>query len=230
MSKKLIPVIHVITEEDTYLNIELCLKNEINNIMLISHGYFNFEKIINLYIKLKNDYPILNLGINFLDLKNTNIFQILKNYNFYPDMLWIDNCFKNIDYSLNETITFHNNYQNYIENGFKGLFFCGFAFKYQKQPKNLELSTKKILPIINGILTTSGEETGTASNLNKIITIFNILKNDNLKICLASGININNIDIFINYIDYFLVSTGINNQKNILIEEEKLIQLKNKIY
>ena len=228
MKNVLIPVIHTKKEKEVLINVDMCVNNGINNIMLISHGYYNFKKLINLYNKIKTKYQDLKIGINFLDLDNNNVFQTLNDLNFFPDFIWIDNCFENLNYTIKHSQNLFNNFYKYKINGFDGLFFCGFAFKYQEQPKDLKEATKKILPFFNDknlILTTSGNKTGVPPTIEKIIDIFNIVDDQNIKLCIASGINNENIKYFTERVKYFLVSTSINDDENILIIKEKLNNL-----
>jgi len=78
------------------------------------------------------------------------------------------------------------------------------------------------------VITTSGDRTGKAADINKIKTIYdnNV---DNLPIAIASGIDSSNISNYLPYADMFFVSTGISNN-NDEFNEEKVIELSNLIH
>lgn len=80
------------------------------------------------------------------------------NINLNIDALWID-----------ETVTTK-------DKKFKGLIFGGLAFKYQKQPSNIELACKEAT-YFTDVACTSGPGTGKAPSIEKIQTIRKYLGN-----------------------------------------------------
>ena len=90
----------------------------------------------------------------------------------------------------------------------KGLYFGGVAFKYQKPVNDLIKATKIACKYLD-VITTSGTGTGIAAEPKKITTMAKIIKKKNKTLAIASGITIDNIKNY-KYVKYFLVATGIS--------------------
>ena len=88
------------------------------------------------------------------------------------------------------------------------IWFGGTAFKYQRQPLGLELTTKNAAKYID-IVTTSGVGTGRRPEVKKIKYMCNVL-DDKKRIAIASGMTPDNISDFLPFAHTFIVSTGVS--------------------
>lgn len=221
--KVFFPVIHVVDRENALKNAEIAIEANVDGIFLISHGYFNHESLISLGKEIKQLYPQLWIGYNFLDLKTKHVFETLDNLNFFPDGIWIDNSMVGITGLENDLEHSNEQLNKYIRNGFSGIYFGGVAFKYQKQPYSLSEACKES----NGrmdVITTSGKGTGLAADINKIKTMHKTSSEIHMPLAIASGIDISNVDEFLPYIDAFLVSSSISiNHRDLDMEKTKTL-------
>lgn len=205
---EIIPVIHVEDLEQTCASIDICRSLDINKVFLISHGTLDYNGLINLAREIKVQYPKLWIGINLLDINANQAISL--NLNFI-DALWIDGSISVDDYKLFRK--------------FKGLHFGGLAFKYQRQPDNLEEACK-VATITTDVATTSGSGTGQAPTTVKINNIRTHLGTHPMAI--ASGVSIDNIESYVGIVEYLLVASSITDN-NEIINFEKLKVLKNKL-
>jgi len=216
LKNNIIPVIHVIDQKQVEDNLKTINEVGLDKCFLINHqrNWFHLSEIYtNLKLNESGFYFNLNVGINFLDLNLDASIIKLKQHNINPSMIWEDNFLncekprKSLDY--------------------KGLYFGGVAFKYQKQPKeneleNVCLSAMKVVDVI----TTSGDYTGKAASISKIEKIRNFI--GNFPLAVASGISSENIDNYKHLIDYVLVASSITDN-NEIINKNKLENLINKV-
>jgi len=87
------------------------------------------------------------------------------------------------------------------------LYFGGVAFKYQRQPAELEVECQAAMRRMD-VVTTSGQGTGEPPALEKIIRMRQAL--GDFPLAIASGITPENVDGYLPYVDAFLVATGIS--------------------
>lgn len=216
LKNNIIPVIHVIDQKQVEDNLKTINEVGLDKCFLINHRR-NWFHLCEIYTNLKLNesgfYFNLNVGINFLDLNLDASIIKLKQYNINPSMIWEDN-FLDCEKPRNSL-------------DYKGLYFGGVAFKYQKQPKENELedvclSAMKVVDVI----TTSGDYTGKAASINKIEKIKNFI--GNFPLAVASGISSENINNYKHLIDYALVASSITDEKEI-INKSKLENLIDKI-
>lgn len=217
---KIIPVIHFQNSYQAEQNIKTVLECGLNQIFLIKH-WGDTHEVIALGNRFKQQYPNLWIGINILGMPTVDALQ----QEFKGiDGLWCDD---GLECSDVDTL-----YKVWMKRKFKGLFFGGLQFKYQKRnPDTFEacvLSRK-----ITDVSCTSGTQTGQAPTLTKIKTLYHYLNynpditgNDlNHPLAIASGIDAGNIKQFLPYVNYFLVATSITEPKEELIIKEKLQEL-----
>ncbi len=210
---EIIPVIHVINEEQVYKNIDTCLECGIKKVFLICHSYYS-RSLIELAMEVKSKSGLW-VGVNLLGDGAEEL--LLGNDLQSIDGLWADDGLTHL--SKNKLIHINNN------RTFKGMFFGGLAFKYQFQPSDLTVACENA-KIITDVATTSGSATGSAPTKVKI---------ENLRSCIgehpmaiASGISVDNIQSYVGLAQYGLVASSITD-KNELIIKDKLISLINKI-
>lgn len=196
---KIIPVIHHINEQITMKNIELCIKHNVYGVFLISMEGIN-DGLSALAKRIKNNNPQLKIGVNHLGYDARE--SIYEGLNYSLDFVWSDNPIVTGQFISNEA--------EFIADEIKSSnlqFFNSVAFKYQKVEKNLEqvvINSKSL----GFIPTTSGEATGKAADLNKLMTMKNAIPDYPLAI--ASGLTPDNVNDYIPFIEYGLVATGIS--------------------
>jgi ribA/ribD-fused uncharacterized protein len=237
-NKLFFPVIHVTNNIDNFWkNIDICLNTQVDGIFLISHGYLNPTQLHNLGKEVKEKNPFLWIGYNFLEHnKPKELFSFLDTIETI-DGIWIDDSKCGIDNETTEELLLKKELykRNHKDIKNKDIFcFGGVAFKYCKQPDSLTKATQ-IGTITLDVVTTSGEGTGIAADIQKIKTMhqelneysktFNIPK----KLAIASGISYSNIEEYLPYIDIFLVSSSISLTDD-LFDESKVLQLSKKIH
>jgi nicotinamidase-related amidase len=210
---EIIPVIHMLTKEQVIINVATCLSEGINKVFLINHNLKNNE-LLSTAEMLKKTYPELWIGVNLLGMTTENAIQLDLSY---IDAIWADDGLTHLSWAeLKEVFALRK---------FKGLFFGGLAFKYQKQPLDLREACHKTTFI--DVPTTSGPGTGKAATRLKVQEIRNLLGSKPL--ALASGVDIDNIERYAGLVDYFLVSSSITD-KNELIDEKRLGDLRDKLW
>jgi len=154
----------------------------------------------------KKIYPDMWIGINMLGVRPL---EALSMDNPSIDGMWCDASIDPDDYVRN----------------FKDLHFGGLAFKYQRQPKDLEKACLDAI-LTTDVATTSGPGTARPAAIEKIQTIRKYLGDHPMVI--ASGVSVDNIENYIGLTNYLLVASSITNKYEFLIED-KLKKLKNKL-
>lgn len=198
--KEIIPVIHVMYENQAKEEIQKILSCGLKKCFLISHGKYKYFQLISLAKKLKEIEPDLWIGLNFLDL-GEDTFDNVSFFNDIIDAIWIDNSYIGVDKKKSDKL-----FKSWQKSCFKGIYFGGVAFKYCKQPDNLLNATLEACNSMD-IITTSGLATGIAADINKIKTMKDAAGNKSL--ALASGIKSSNIKEYKEFVDYFLVASSI---------------------
>lgn len=207
MKTEIIPVIHMVNENQVMTNVKICVECGIEKIFLINH-VVSVQDLLKCALRVKQEYPSLWVGVNMLGIP-THI--ALTNPLNGIDGLWCD-----------ATITPS---QAKLVRNFNGMFFGGLAFKYQPQPSDLKLACEEASQATD-VATTSGAGTGKAADVEKIKTIREYLGNHPMAI--ASGVSAQNIDNYKGIADYLLVASSITSSGEMIIKD-KLIELKNKL-
>jgi hypothetical protein len=200
----IVPVIHCIDWNQIKHNLDICQRNGIEMVFLINHRPSE-EAVSQLeffFLKAKEEYPNLKIGLNFLQLKTEDSITICENIG--SDAIWTD----------------------YPGTGNRTQpLFGAVAFKYQKHIPNdkLEEVCKESIKHMD-VVTTSGPATGKPASIEKIKKIKSYIGDH--KLAIASGINVENKKMFEPYVDYMLVASSITDS-NEMIVESKLIELLN---
>ena len=148
---------------------------------------------------------------NFKSKRNKNSFTIPQNVRYNGTKLFVPKFLDGIEMIMERQI--------------KGLVFGGLAFKYQKQPNDIELACKDAIKFTD-VACTSGPGTGKAPSIEKIKTLKHYLGDHPLAI--ASGVSVDNVHLYAEYVDYLMVASSITD-KNEMINKDKLYQLYERI-
>ncbi|MCK9575603.1 MAG: hypothetical protein WC979_01155 [Candidatus Pacearchaeota archaeon] len=206
MKTEIIPVIHMLNQNQVLTNVRTCIECGIKKVFLINHEV-TVDELIECALRVKKDYPELWVGVNMLGISTL---MALHN-DLSVDGLWCDGTVSSLDASL-------------VRN-FKGIFFGGLAFKYQPQPKDLKLACEDA-KIATDVATTSGVGTGKAADINKVLAIREYLGEHPMAI--ASGVSLSNIEQYVGIVDYLLVASSITSPGEIIYKAE-LLKLVNKL-
>lgn len=204
---EIIPVIHMINLEQVFANVEICVNNGIKKVFLINH-VVSAQEVLSAAKDVKAEYPELWVGVNLLGVPTSNAICLPGKV---VDGLWCDDTLTLEDYTITRR--------------FEGMLFGGLAFKYQRQPSDLEEACKNAA-LTTDVATTSGPGTGKAASITKIETIRGYLGTHPMAI--ASGVSADNVENYMYLADYLLVASSITDKDEMIIEG-KLVELINKV-
>ena len=202
--KSFLPVIHLRSFDQAMRNAEIAFECGADGIFLINHR-FGPEKLMEIYDQVRKELPGAWIGLNLLGASILHVF----NYGVESaNGIWIDDaCITTEDDDpLRKPSLFLRHKKNW-----KGLYFGGVAFKhtrsYSNDPKVCAELADKAKPFMD-VVTTSGHGTGFRAPVEKIKAMKEVLSDFPLGI--ASGITPENSSSYLQYVDSFLVSTGIS--------------------
>lgn len=216
-SHVIICVVHVETIEQTMKEVDICFSTNIGGIMLINHN-ISYNEMIPIVIEVRNKYPQKWIGINFMDVYAFDVFECIKKYNLYVNGVWCDKSYINDGMSIEQHIPRYINYCRF-KYGWDGIYFGSVLFKHQQQTNLPE--TIKNCAIFSDTITTSGTETGTAIEMEKLVGIYN--NSQGVPIVLASGVSEQNICELKKYSRCSFVNSSIST--NGTIDKSKLENL-----
>lgn len=182
--KRLFAVIHVIGKDQAVRNAALAARSGCDGVFLISHGSMEPIELLRCVKPCRESIPYV--GVNLLGMSPLSAASSALLYDV--GAVWTDATYPDPAPSMIEV-------------------FSGFAFKYQPQPR--DLATEAVEAARNcHVLTTSGPGTGKPADVDKIKAIRAAIGDHRL--ALASGIQADNVEDFLPYVDDFLVATGIS--------------------
>ncbi|KKP58909.1 MAG: Adenine phosphoribosyltransferase [Candidatus Moranbacteria bacterium GW2011_GWF1_34_10] len=196
--KVFLPVIHAVNKEQCLRNVAIAAWSQADGIFLINHN-IGANELVAIFQVVKNKFPDLWVGVNFLDLYKEDAAQ--KAIAIGANGLWTD------DAGLYEGMREKPVSRNELLGQWEGLYFGGVAFKYQKEVRDIASVARLSLDAVD-VVTTSGARTGTAPLVDKISIMRKAI--GDFPMAIASGITIENVRSFLPFCDCFLVATGIS--------------------
>ena len=199
-----LPVVHVLNLEQTMSQLKIAFNNKADGVFLIGHG-IRYNELFDIYSQVREVYPDEWIGLNCLDLAPLEMFLRIP-----PGVngVWVDNAYIDERYDIDDQ-EYPLQVRELIDSmNWKGLYFGGVAFKYQKRVNDI-IKTTKIACKYMDVVTTSGAGTGISAEPEKIKIMSKITNKYNKKLGIASGITPNNIEDY-KSVNYFLVATGIS--------------------
>jgi uncharacterized protein len=196
-----LPVIHVSDYEQAHRNVQISFDSGSDGVFLINH-LIPYAHLLDICKQIRNDFPYRWIGINCLDLKSREVFSKITTE---VDGIWTDNA--GIREELDEQVEADEINDSRINSEFNGLYFGGVAFKYQRYVFDIETVTALASKYVD-VVTTSGPRTGQPAEISKIKKMKKVLGDHPLAI--ASGISKDNVQLYLPYVDCFLVATGIS--------------------
>ena len=220
----ILPVIHVLDEDQTAANIDHLVDAGLKGCFLINHD-FGIDPFLPIIEAIRTRYPDLWIGVNFLAVTGLKAFPILAELSargITIDAYWAD------DARIDETADIQQEADGIAIArrgcGWNGLYFGGTAFKKQRPvaPENYP----RAAAIAGGymdVVTTSGIATGHSADVGKLTDFRNALPDRS--IALASGITPDNAADY-DMVDCFMVATGINFEEDFYhIDPARLLRL-----
>jgi predicted TIM-barrel enzyme len=218
--KRLFPVLHLKNKDQALLNTEMVVNSGAYGIFLIHHGA-SYNTLIKLAAEIHEKFPNLWIGINALDKSPEEVFKLI------PDWVkgvWCDECGVVEREGVLNAKRASDIWDAKCNIAQKLELFQGFAFKYQALVLQLQ-GGAFTASFYCDVVTTSGDGTGIAADINKIKKI----KEGALtRLAIASGITPENYKDYAPYVDDYLVATGIG-EDFYNFDYKKLVSLQKQI-
>ena len=222
-----LPVIHVLDNEQAKRNVRLACDGGAHGVFLINHD-FPPEPFLPIIRQMRSVFPELWLGVNFLAVTGKDAFPVLgelERDGCPVNAYWADNARIDETHSPEDQPEAREIAEVREQSGWSGLYFGGTAFKKQREvaPENFE-DAARIATQWMDVVTTSGIATGFAPDLSKTVDMR--AGCGDTALALASGVTPENSFHYAKDVDCFLVATGINLPDDFYnIDSEKLAQL-----
>ena len=208
-----LPVIHVLDNEQAETNTRLAIEGGCPGVFLINHD-FGVDEFLPIIRHVRQKFPDIWLAVNFLAVTGKDAFPVLGKLakeGTLVDGYWAD------DARIDEFASAHNQTEAdeilkiKRESGWDGMYFGGTCFKKQREvlPEHYATSAELATHFMD-VVATSGIATGHAADLGKIETFRKAC--GDTPIAIASGITPKNVHQYAGLVDCLMVATGINIQ------------------
>lgn len=219
----ILPVIHVESEDQTLSNARIVYEAGCDGAFLINMQNPNtltrmsHDNLLNMHQLVKKEFATWWVGVNYLDLPAVKIFE---NVNSSVSGVWADNA--EIYEWLDKQVEAEKIKLAKEKSGWKGLYFGGVAFKYQRDVDNPGLAAKIATSFVD-VVTTSGKATGSAPDITKI----RLMKESigDFPLAIASGVSPENVKEFLPYTNYFIISTSLLKSGTENFDKDKIKEL-----
>jgi hypothetical protein len=196
-----LPVIHVEDQKQVLRNAEIAYDEGADGVFLISMKGMRHRQLAEMQRIARTEFSTWFIGVNYLDLPTVSVF---KHLDRGVSGVWVDDA--QIDEFAERQIEAAIIDRARDTSGWKGLYFGGVAFKYQKEVDDFALAAK-IASQFMDVVTTSGDKTGKPPDPEKIMLMKKAIGQAPLGI--ASGISPGNVADYKENADAFLVATSI---------------------
>lgn len=201
----MLPVIHVEDEGQALRQAYVAREESCDGVFLINHA-ISSDELLRIHGTVALKFPDWWVGVNCLDLSAAEVFGAITNA---IDGVWVDNA--GIDERSVAQIEAQRILAARKRSGWRGLYFGGVAFKYQREVEDLAAATRSAALFMD-VVTTSGPGTGESASVEKIARMKSTL--GEFALAIASGITPENIFDYLPHADCFLVATGISKSWN----------------
>ena len=206
-----LPVIHVLDNEQAERNVRLAIEGGCHGVFLINHD-FEYQRFLPIIKHIRQTFPGLWIGVNFLAVTAKIAFPELaklESENIRVDAYWADDARIDERRPRNDQPEAEEILKIKADCGWGGMYFGGTAFKKQRDvnPDDYGKSATIACNYMD-VVTTSGVATGHSADLGKIETFRNACGDK--PVAVASGITPENVSQYIPALDCVLVATGIN--------------------
>ena len=206
-SRVFLPVIHPVAKPIALTSIQTAVDSGADGVFLINQGMTS-EEVLDFVPEVNRLFPDIWIGVNLLGTSPETVIELIAD--LPVGGIWTDNAF--IDEREDEQpagFRFRDARKRY---GWKGLYFGGVAFKYQREVPTPLLPdvARKACPWMD-VLTSSGPGTGRAAETDKVRALRTGAGAHPM--ALASGVGPENIASYLPYVDAYLVASEIETQK-----------------
>lgn len=206
-----LPVIHVLDREQAERNVRVLLNEGAAGCFLINHD-FGVEQFLPIIAEVRQKFPSLWLGVNFLATTGKYAFPILgrmKAAGIVVDGYWADDACIDERRKIGEQDAAIEIANSLSISGWNGFYTGGTCFKKQREiaPEFYGVAARLATSFTDAVCT-SGPATGVAADTQKIETFREAIGDHAL--LLASGVTPENVHHYLPNVDGFLVATGIN--------------------
>ncbi len=193
---RVLPVIHILDEEQASRNLEVALEAGADGVFLINQD-IGAAELIYVLRHVRGRYPDAWIGVNYLGFGFSLAFSQAARKG--ANALWRDSCPR-------ERNTFGT--PSKLASSFP--VYVGAAFKYQPE-QTLEDAIASVLKIMEpgDVAVTSGPETGAPPTVEKVETLRGLLP-DQFPLAIASGLTPENVASFRPHASVFMVATDIS--------------------
>jgi uncharacterized protein len=206
-----LPVIHAQDNEQAARNVEIATRGGAAGVFLINHD-FGVDPFLPIILHVRDKFPDLWLGVNFLAVTGREAFPILgqlQSRGAKVDAYWADDARIDESRSAADQSEAREILAAKTASGWHGFYTGGTCFKKQREvPAEKHETAARIAAGYMDAVCTSGVATGQAVDLGKIKTFRRAIGDAPLLV--ASGITPENADIYVGDVDGFMVATGIN--------------------
>lgn len=196
-----LPVIHVVSTDQALRNAGIAREAGSDGVFLINHG-IDSGSLLRIHQEVAAAFPNWWIGVNCLDLQPE---QVLSCVSQTVSGIWTDNAL--IDENRTSQPAAERVVQAQKQANWRGLYFGGVAFKYQREVDDLARAAGMAMQYMD-VVTTSGPGTGHAADVDKIRVMKEAL--GKFPLAIASGITPENVEDYLPHADCFLVATGIS--------------------
>ena len=214
-SRVFLPVIHPVTKEAALDSIQTAVQSGADGIFLINQG-MSSSQLLGFIPEVHRRYEQLWIGVNLLGSEPEAVIGLVATLPIGG--IWSDNA--GIDERSSEQHAGQRFRQARQRHNWKGLYFGGVAFKYQREvPDGLLPDAARKATQWMDVITSSGPGTGYAASVEKARSLRSGAGNHPL--ALASGVSPENVAGFLPYVDAYLVASEIETAKysGILVPE-----------
>lgn len=220
-----LPVVHVIDEAQAARNVRIAMGEGAAGVFLINHD-FGVPDFLPIIRHVRNLFPSLWLGVNFLAVTGRHAFPILERLQgegIMIDGYWADDAC--IDETRSSTDQPEAKAIQEARGSWRGLYTGGTCFKKQRDvPDHLQGTAAAIARDWMDAVCTSGAATGQAVDPSKIETFRRAI--GDAALTLASGVTPENAHFYAKDVDGLMVATGINHDNDFYnIDPAKLARL-----
>jgi hypothetical protein len=208
-----LPVIHVLDNEQAETNTRLAIEGGCPGVFLINHD-FGVDEFLPIIRHVRQKFPDIWLAVNFLAVTGKDAFPVLgklANEGTLVDGYWADDARIDEFADTNNQTEADEILKVKKDSGWDGMYFGGTCFKKQREvlPEHYATSAQLATHFMD-VVTTSGIATGHAADLGKIETFRKAC--GDTPIAIASGITPQNVHQYAELVDCLMVATGINIQ------------------
>lgn len=204
----LLPVVHPVGRREALSSVETAATAGVRGIFLIDQG-MNEHDLLELVRAVRASFPALWIGVNLLSRAPSEILELAPTI----DGIWSDNA------AIDERGETQTSADEFVAarslRGWRGLYFGGVAFKYQREVASADLGRAAGMAASRmDVVCTSGPGTGKPAAIAKVAAMRAGM--GDAALALASGVTVENVEAYLPYADAFLVGTGIEKAFGVL--------------